>query len=147
MSEAQRGEVGYMQAHLRVKNSKGRAANYQCVDCGKPGQHWSYDGEDENECIEYDLLYSLDIEHYVPRCVKCHARHDHNADAGLQPAVPPRAAGWYVCIRWSGRRYLYRPFFKTLEKARVCRDRYLELHETPTRDILVEIAKEVRRGH
>lgn len=73
--------VGYGAAHDRVKRLHGPADRHQCVDCGSRAQHWSYDHTDPDERYEEGLsarpvAYSLDVEHYSPRCVPCHKRYD-----------------------------------------------------------------------
>jgi len=79
----------YKSAHDRVYAAKGPAKNHLCVDCGAPAQEWSYDGLDDNELrqdlishgYEYTLTYSLNPEHYEPRCTKDHRRHDQKVQA------------------------------------------------------------------
>lgn len=69
--------VGYSAAHDRVRRDKGAASRCACVDCGDPAAHWSYDhGDDRERVDEEGYAYSLDSEHYVPRCVPCHKRFD-----------------------------------------------------------------------
>lgn len=94
-SQAQRKEfVGYLGAHTRVRTARGSVQNYPCVDCGKQAAEWTYDGLDPNALTEPHgthanaggCLYSLDIEHYHPRCRSCHKRHDF----ALRPPAPPK---------------------------------------------------------
>lgn len=73
--------VGYSGAHCRVRRDLGAAADHSCVDCGKQAKHWSYDHKDAAELYDvvtggYVVAYSLDAEHYEPRCVPCHKRYD-----------------------------------------------------------------------
>lgn len=78
--------VTYAGAHDRVAAAKGRAADHRCIDCTEPAQHWSYDHQDPDELIEalpvqrgryiYDVAYSVDPEHYDPRCIRCHRAYD-----------------------------------------------------------------------
>lgn len=73
--------VGYSGAHDRVRRVRGSVQQYACIDCGSIGQHWSYDHGDPDELLAYGLSanaipYSTKPEHYVPRCVSCHKRHD-----------------------------------------------------------------------
>lgn len=72
---------GYSAAHNRVRRLRGAASNRQCVDCGVGAFHWSYDHSDPDELMAHGrsgrpMAYSAKIEHYVPRCVSCHKRHD-----------------------------------------------------------------------
>jgi hypothetical protein len=66
--------------HLRLHKDRGRAKGYACVDCGGQAAEWSYDRADPNELIGPQgramLAYSLDPDHYEPRCVPCHRRFD-----------------------------------------------------------------------
>lgn len=71
---------GYEYVHILLKKHRGRAAEYQCVDCPKPAQHWSLSADAE---IIYQIgtkhdgnMYSLDLEDYEPRCRKCHYAYD-----------------------------------------------------------------------
>ena len=80
--------VTYGGAHARVKRAAGEADLYPCVDCGGPAQDWSYDHEDPDEIYGWlprhpnsrgnDCYapYSLKVEHYQPRCKRCHRRLD-----------------------------------------------------------------------
>jgi len=70
-------DADYKTAHRRVRAKRGRASAHQCADCGGPARHWSYDHRDPNERVSAEgRAYSLDVNHYVPRCVRCHKRHD-----------------------------------------------------------------------
>lgn len=73
--------AGYTAAHQRCRSDRGRVQGHPCVDCGKQAQHWSYNHDDPDELLAYDLsahpvAYSLKSEHYSPRCVSCHKRFD-----------------------------------------------------------------------
>lgn len=72
---------GYHAAHERVRRKHGRPETYGCVGCGKPAQHWSYDHSDPGEVYDtgisaHPVAYSLNPDHYSPRCVPCHKRYD-----------------------------------------------------------------------
>lgn len=67
----------YNGAHLRVKRKRGKPSEHQCTDCGAQAYHWSYDHADPAERIDDDgRRYSLDVDHYAPRCTACHKRFD-----------------------------------------------------------------------
>lgn len=68
--------VNYAAAHARVRTARGAALNHCCADCGEPARHWSYDLSDRNELTQDGLRYSLDVDRYVARCVRCHSAHD-----------------------------------------------------------------------
>ena len=71
--------------HLRLKSNRGPASQHQCVDCGGQARHWSYSGR-VSESTRYgqpgstrhdsSLTYSVDMNDYDPRCVRCHSAHD-----------------------------------------------------------------------
>src|SRR5690606_9282079 len=72
------GAVSYGTMHARIRRARGAAKHHACVDCGRPAHHWSYDHQDPNELAEVlqprNMLaqYSLDMDHYQPRCRSCH---------------------------------------------------------------------------
>lgn len=74
-----RKQITYVSAHRRIYRSRGPASNHRCVDCGENAQQWSYDGTDEREifCDVRKMKFSLDENHYAPRCAPCHKRHDN----------------------------------------------------------------------
>lgn len=78
-----RDDAGYGAAHERVRHDRGLVQAHDCIDCGHPAQHWSYNHDDPDERLAYGLsvrpvAYSLKPEHYAPRCVSCHKRYDLN---------------------------------------------------------------------
>lgn len=82
-------DAGYMQAHDRVRRSRGKASEHPCQHCMKPAEQWAYDHADPDERSEIQvdrggepstLTYSLDLEHYVPLCIPCHLRFDHSTN-------------------------------------------------------------------
>jgi hypothetical protein len=75
--------VSYRAAHTRIATERGPASSYECIDCGSPAQHWSYDNSDPHERTEPTLgtPYSLDTSHYDPRCVRCHSLFDRVLNA------------------------------------------------------------------
>lgn len=70
-------EVTYSGVHMRLRSDLGLAATYDCADCGKAAEEWSYNHSDPGELINSaGLAYSLSVEHYAPRCRKCHFSFD-----------------------------------------------------------------------
>lgn len=74
-------DAGYTAAHQRVRQDRGPIRDQACVACGSPARHWSYDHTDPDPRLAYGLsanpvAYSLDPQHYSPRCVPCHKRFD-----------------------------------------------------------------------
>lgn len=85
-------DAGYVAAHDRVRQDRGRVQERDCVDCGRPAQHWSYNHDDPDELhgavhsSPNPVAYSLKPEHYSPRCVRCHKRFDlDRIDAAVIP--------------------------------------------------------------
>jgi len=74
----QADSVSYDGAHMRVAAARGTAKRYACVDCHGPALHWSYDHRDPAPKFDERrrLLYSPAVEHYEPRCAKCHKAFD-----------------------------------------------------------------------
>lgn len=62
--------------HRRLGRNRGPARSYSCVDCAGQAREWSYDGKDANEIPAATGPYSLNLDHYEPRCVPCHRRYD-----------------------------------------------------------------------
>lgn len=63
--------------HQRVRAARGKAKSWSCTDCARPAAHWSYDHLDPDERHDPEKgPYSVDIDHYFPRCVSCHKRFD-----------------------------------------------------------------------
>ena len=84
--------ITYEAAHIRVRQAKGRAADYPCVDCDGEAHQWSYDRTDRVEyvCHRRFVLYSLNPDRYEPRCRPCHsaqdrAHRDRRGAAGVKP--------------------------------------------------------------
>lgn len=68
--------VSYAGMHAWLRRRRGRASQHACVDCPQPAAHWSYSHDDPDERSSDQGAYSLKAEHYAPRCVSCHRRHD-----------------------------------------------------------------------
>lgn len=76
-----RDDSDYGTAHDRIRRDRGHARNQACTDCSNAAQHWSYDHTDPDERISqasrtHGIAYSLNPQHYSPRCVPCHKRFD-----------------------------------------------------------------------
>ncbi len=72
----------YAGLHKRLFYDRGKAAAYECVDCGAPADEWSYDGGCPNEVLENYrgtwIAYTTDQSMYSPRCRPCHRRRDES---------------------------------------------------------------------
>jgi len=76
-----RDSAGYSAAHRRVRQDRGPIREHNCVECGNPAGHWSYNHDDPDELLAVGLsanpvAYSLDPANYSPRCVPCHKIFD-----------------------------------------------------------------------
>ena len=69
-------EVTYNAAHQRLRVDRGSPRQYGCVSCDATAVHWAYDHADPNELTSPHGAYSLDVDHYDPRCVPCHKAFD-----------------------------------------------------------------------
>lgn len=86
----QSGLPSYVSAHQRVAKTKGKAAQYPCIDCSDAAADWSYDHSDPDELTRpvrlrgkpVTMSYSADVDRYEPRCRKCHAAFDKNNNEG-----------------------------------------------------------------
>lgn len=72
----------YTAIHHTLKRYHGKATNYQCADCPKSAQEWSYVGNSPFEQVGIDssqrsyLAWSPYMRDYTPRCIPCHRKHD-----------------------------------------------------------------------
>jgi hypothetical protein len=70
-------DIKYRAAHERLRAQRGAAEGHQCIDCGKPAAHWSYNHTDHNQQqSDCGLPFSVEPRHYSPRCVPCHKAFD-----------------------------------------------------------------------
>ena len=73
-------QATYKAVHQRVAADRGPASDYSCIDCGGQAAQWSYDRNDaEERQSDQGHPYSLDPDHYVPRCISCHKKFDLSA--------------------------------------------------------------------
>lgn len=87
--------VTYDAAHKRVIVERGRPSDHPCADCGRLAEEWSYDHGDASEIAEarkvagkylYECFYSLNPDHYQPRCMECHRHYDRLRTSGRKAA-------------------------------------------------------------
>lgn len=69
-------QPSYSAIHHRLSFDRGKASEYECVDCDEQAGHWSYDYSDPHQLSDGGLAYSVDPERYEPRCAPCHTRFD-----------------------------------------------------------------------
>jgi hypothetical protein len=62
----QAANPSYAVWHKRVKNARGRASDYPCVDCGDPADDWSTVNPSSDDVRV----------RFQPRCRKCHRHYD-----------------------------------------------------------------------
>lgn len=79
----------YSAAHRRIRDTRGRASEHDCIDCGRQAAEWSYRGGSALEMTERRstghggfvvVPYSPDPMDYDPRCKSCHNRYDNPAN-------------------------------------------------------------------
>lgn len=56
----------YTTVHARISRYRGKASEYECVDCSKQAIDWSWIHDTDH----------VNIYNYEPRCRKCHGRYD-----------------------------------------------------------------------
>lgn len=66
----------YGTVHDRLRAWRGPARAHRCVDCDRQAHHWSYDHGCPDERTSRHGPYSPHLEHYRPRCGRCHKAHD-----------------------------------------------------------------------
>lgn len=66
-------DVGYVGAHHRVVNVRGKAAGQGCVTCGGVAEVWAYVGSDgpARRVDEHGRNYSADPADYAAMCRRC----------------------------------------------------------------------------
>lgn len=82
--------AGYYAAHDRLRQDQGPASDHACADCGGPAAEWSYNHDDPDERVQccrraFGAPFSLNPQHYSPRCVACHRVFDQNPIACRVP--------------------------------------------------------------
>ncbi len=84
LRDMRRPDAKYRAAHSRIARDRGKASGYSCVDCGVEAQHWSYMHTDPDELVsDTGQPYSLDPDHYEPRCASCHMIFDGTGQNGF----------------------------------------------------------------
>lgn len=74
--------ISYTDMHCNVRNQRGHARHHPCTDCGNPAAEWSYDYQDPDEVrADTGTRFSLNVDHYVPRCKPCHQATDQQQRA------------------------------------------------------------------
>lgn len=94
------GGGSYWAVGQQLRAERGPASGRRCAGCAAPAACWSYDGTDPDERTDpaRGYRYSLDNEHYLPRCRSCHRRAtvDRAEPRARSRAVDPeRAARLY----------------------------------------------------
>ena len=71
-------DVGYSGLHDRLRRTRGPASVHACQHCAGKADDWAYDHADLDECHDgpSGLVYSADLDHYIPLCKSCHKSFD-----------------------------------------------------------------------
>lgn len=72
-------DASYNAVHFRLWRSRGRASEHLCA-CGDQAREWAYQHGDPDERQSRLGPYSVDLDRYLPKCVKCHRRLDRKPD-------------------------------------------------------------------
>lgn len=75
--ERARDEVGYMAVHQRLRRERGPASAQDCRHCEGKASDWAYDHGDPDHKMAKNGPYSVDLNHYIPLCRRCHKTLDH----------------------------------------------------------------------
>lgn len=70
--------VSYEALHTRIKRARGRAAQYNCVECDGPADDWAYTYGCPRETQSPRGPYTTDISRYQPMCRSCHRSFDNS---------------------------------------------------------------------
>ena len=78
-------DLTYEIVHQRVRRELGNPEEYACAHCLKAAKEWAYDHLDPEERRNTrgrdDGPFSVDFNHYMPLCVKCHRIFDNGRRA------------------------------------------------------------------
>ena len=74
----------YRLAHRRIQQARGKASDYECVDCGSPAEDWAYnhsgigerEGYGHGRGVNTLMRYSVDAYQYEAMCKPCHKKFD-----------------------------------------------------------------------
>lgn len=64
----------YQAIHRRLREYRGNASDYNCVDCSKQARDWSWVHDTDDK----------DTNNYEPRCSSCHSIYDRQSDPALK---------------------------------------------------------------
>lgn len=78
-------DVNYNSTHARVRRTRGRAAEHDCIHCGGAADDWAYIHGSPDEKVEAGRRFSPSVENYMPLCRTCHRAYDNQpGDAWLE---------------------------------------------------------------
>lgn len=91
------GRIGYGYTHVLLRNTKGPAKEYLCVDCNEQAAHWSLSAYAEETLYEVGTrdegkAYSHNLDDYEPRCRRCHSAYDKKHRLMRGPEGFPKGA-------------------------------------------------------
>ena len=77
----------YQTAHNQLRQRRGPASDYPCVDCGQCADDWSLKHDCQHRVVHPSgrragLAFSADPFDYEPRCRHCHVTYDREARRG-----------------------------------------------------------------
>jgi hypothetical protein len=87
----------YHGIHCAIRRIKGRAAQFPCAGCQtRQATGWAYDHADPDEITtawwgskgkRIAVQVSIDPDHYLALCHRCHNALDHREQAALDPEI------------------------------------------------------------
>lgn len=83
MLTSDHNHTAYRRDHKAVKDARGSARGYECIECSDQADHWAYmhTGANESACPRCGITSSSDVSAYEPMCAKCHRRYDQTVRA------------------------------------------------------------------
>ena len=76
-------DPSYSSVHRnRLPSARGKATEYECIDCGRAATTWAFNYAAPREFLRFSaegFPYSLRLSDYDPRCKACHTRFDKRA--------------------------------------------------------------------
>jgi hypothetical protein len=72
-------DISYRGAHSRIARNRGKADQYQCVDCDDQAVQWSFNraAAEVVKVSPAGMPYSPNPADYEPRCCRCHLAVDN----------------------------------------------------------------------
>lgn len=85
--------MDYLKAHENIRDTRGKAAEYPCISCGKRAKDWAYQYPESASPLSdpKGRLYTTDPADYAPMCFGCHVTFDRSKERRLRDVVADNA--------------------------------------------------------